>query len=230
MEQAESIIEDIARRTDAVILFHSASGKDSICLCDLLAKRFKRVVCVYMYVVKGLTSQERYISYATTKYPNVEFVQIPHYAWFSMVKRGYMGCAARPDLKLHTLADLTELVRGRTGLWWSFFGFKQNDSLNRRCMLRTYEKEAICEKTGKVYPLSSYSNKDVLRYIRAEGLMPPERYDNKQSGGVDISEVRYLLYLRDKFPNDLKKVISAFPLCERLLFEHDHKNNLEEWK
>jgi DNA-binding transcriptional LysR family regulator len=73
LEKAIAITDEIAKRTDEVILFHSASGKDSIALLDICAPRFKRVVCVFMYVVKNMEHINRYINYARKKYPNVEF-------------------------------------------------------------------------------------------------------------------------------------------------------------
>lgn len=52
MDKAIDIIKNVALKADRVILFHSASGKDSITLLDLISPYFKDIVCVYMYVVK----------------------------------------------------------------------------------------------------------------------------------------------------------------------------------
>lgn len=95
MDRAINVIDRVAKETDRVLLFHSASGKDSIALLDLIAPRFKDVVCAYMYIVKDLQHINRYISYSINKYPNVKFVQIPHFALTSYRKVGYMGCAKK---------------------------------------------------------------------------------------------------------------------------------------
>ena len=224
LEEAQKVIDKIRELTDEVILFHSASGKDSIVLCDMLSKSFRKVVCVYMYIVKGMESQEMYMRYAKTKYPNVTFMQVPHYAWYSYAKYGYMGCVPRPQMKKYTLAELTDIARGKTGIEWAFFGFKQSDSLNRRVMLRTYEDEAINYKTKKVYPLSKYKNRDCMEYIKKMSLIHPETTENcnkTQSSGVAISDLDYLLFLRSRFPQDLKLIINEYPLVERLLYEYD---------
>lgn len=225
LEKAIAITEEIAKRgVEEVILFHSASGKDSIALLDIIAPHFKKVVCVFMYVVKGMEHINRYTSYAKKKYPNVEFVQVPHFAVFSYRKYGYMGCKIEPVKKLLTMADLTELIREKHKIEWAFFGFKQSDSLNRRCMLRTYEMEAINNKSKKCYPLSHYKNKDILEYISANDLIKPEKYGPKgQSCGQNITDIDYLLYLRVNFPKDLQTLYRTYPECERLLFEHDYK-------
>ena len=224
MKRATEIIDKVSQKTDRVILFHSASGKDSIALLNLLAPKFKEVVCAYMYIVKDLQHINRYISYAINKYSNVKFVQIPHFALTSYRKVGYMGCAKNERQKLLTMAKLTDIVRERYGIDWAFFGFKQSDSLNRRTMLRTYEDEAINWKSKKCYPLSQYKNKDILAYIEREGLIKPERYGNAQSAGTNISDMDYLLWLRENFPQDLQKILKEFPLVERLIFEYDNKD------
>lgn len=224
MQRASEVIERIAQRSDRALLFHSASGKDSIALLDLIAPKFREVVCVYMYVVKDLEHINRYISYAVSKYQNVTFVQIPHFALFSYIKYGYLGCKCNPKQRKYTMAQLTEQLREKYGIDYAFFGFKQSDSMNRCQMLRTYESQAINEKSKKVYPLSTYKNADVLAYIERQGLIKPECYGKGQSSGTNISDMDYLLYLRENYPRDLKKVLAEFPMVERLLFEHDYKN------
>ena len=102
MQQAINIIKQIAGQTDKVILFHSASGKDSIALLDLLHPYFNKIVCVYMYVVKDLEHINRYISYAQNKYPKARFIQVPHYAVYSYIKTGFMGCAKNPKQKKYS--------------------------------------------------------------------------------------------------------------------------------
>ena len=224
MKRAIEIINKVANSSERAILFHSGSGKDSIALLDLLSPRFKEVVCVYMYVVRDLSHINRYINYSINKYPNVKFVQIPHFAVYSYIKNGYMGHECNPEQKLYSMDKLTEIVREKYNIEWAFFGFKMSDSLNRRCMLKTYDMNAINEKTKKCYPLSEYKNKEVLNYIKKENLVRPEKYGKSQSSGTDISDINYLLFLRNKYPSDLNKVLTEYPLAERLLFEYDYEH------
>lgn len=224
MERAIEIIKTIAGKTERVILFHSASGKDSIALIDLLPPCFKEIICVYMYVVKDLSHINRYINYTCKKHSNVRYVQIPHFALYSYRRVGYMGCEQDERQKLYNMSQLTEIVRKKYEAEWAFFGFKQSDSMNRRLMLRTYKEGAINEKQKKCYPLSEYKNRDVLEYIYRVGLIKPEEYGGKlQSSGTDIADINYLLFLRNKYPDDLLKVINEFPLVERKLFEYDYE-------
>ena len=233
MQKALEVICLVSSETDRVILFHSASGKDSIALLNLMAPSFREIVCVYMYLIKDLSHINRYLNYATSTYPNVRFVQVPHYGLGSYIKTGYMGCKQNPVQKKFTMSDITEGIRQKYGVQWAFFGFKQSDSMNRRIMLRgdDYELQAINRKTMKCYPLSAYHNQDVLAYIKRNGLITPECYSKGgQSSGTNITDIDYLLYLRQNYPDDLNRVLSQFPLVERLLFEHDYDKKEPENK
>lgn len=67
-----------------------------------------------MYVVKDLSHINRYINYACNKYPNVKYVQIPHFAVYSYRRIGYMGCEKNEKQKLYSMAQLTDIVRRNT--------------------------------------------------------------------------------------------------------------------
>lgn len=232
-ERAKEIIDIIARETDSVMLFHSLSGKDSIVLLDLLYPKFKRVVCVYMYIVKGLEHQMRYYDYAKKKYPNIEFVQVPHYAVYGYIKHGYMGMKKNEKQRKWSLADITDKLREKYGIEWACFGFKQSDSLNRRLMLRSYKdgKEAICWTSKKFYPLSTYYNKDCLTYIQANNLKSPESYGGySQSAGCAIDCVAYQDFLRKYFPRDLERIYSVFPMARVVLMNSMKERNNHKGK
>lgn len=214
LERAKEIINDVSKETDSIILFHSLSGKDSITLLDLLYPHFNRIVCVYMYLIKDLEHINQYYMYAKTKYPRIEFVQVPHYAYYNYIKHGFMGIKKNPKQREWSLSQIADKIKEKTGIEWTCYGFKQSDSLNRRLMLRSYTdgKMAINWKTKKFYPLSTYYNKDILAYINQQNLKSPETYGGKgQSAGADITSVEYLSYLKANFPNDLRKIYTIFP-------------------
>lgn len=227
MKRAIEVIKKVAKESNKVILFHSMSGKDSIALLDLMHSYFDEIICVYMYVVRDLSHINRYMNYINRKYPKARVFQVPHFSLSSYLKFGYLGCDKNENQKIHTFKSITDFIRDKTGAEWAAYGFKQSDSLNRRLMLRGYEDQSISLKTKKVYPLSEYKNEDVLNYIDQNRLIQPERYSNEQSSGTSIDDIHYLLYLRERFPNDLKKIFKQFPLSERKLFEYDHGNKTE---
>lgn len=230
LKRAREIIDDVSKETDSILLFHSLSGKDSIVLLDLCYKKFKRVIVVFMYLVKDLVHIMRYYNYAKAKYPNIEFVQVPHYALFNYTKTGYMGIKQNTKQRQWTLADITEKLREKLGVEWACYGFKQSDSLNRRLMLRSYTdgKEAINWKTKKFYPLSTYKNKEILDFILDHRLKNPEVCGtNKQSSGVDIEDIEYQKYLKELYPADLEKIYKVFPMARIVMLKANNKEELK---
>lgn len=216
-----NVINLIREKTNEVILFYSC-GKDSIILLDLLCKKFDRVVCVFMYFVKDLEHINKYINYCTTKYNNVEVLQVPHFMLSSIYRYGMYCPVDKSIKKLLTLKDIDAFVRGKFNIYYTVYGWKQADSLDRRVILRTYKMQAFNEATNKVYPLSMWLDGQVLSYIKLNKLANPIRYSKNKSGGLGFNTECYV-YLRRYYPNDLKKILKKFPLSQQILIQYDNK-------
>ena len=216
------VIDILRARTDSIILFHSATGKDSLCLCDLLSKKFSHVVCVFMYMVKNLDYENRYMDYAKRKYHNIEFYQTPHFSLASFIKHGHLGIKKDTTIQNNTIAKVDKLVKSKFGLSYSVYGFKKNDGITRRLMLNGYPNN-ICESTKKAYPLADWKNSDVLHYLKDNDIIEPFNYNpTKPSSGCDISSPLFLDHIRKKYPNDLQKIFDQFPYTEVILFKYDN--------
>ena len=129
-----------------------------------------------------------------------------------------MYCVPNPKIKLLKLADVDLAMRLKFGIEFVFYGMKKADSMNRRLMLNTYQDY---ENAGKVYPLADWTQRDVITYMRQKGLPEPVRYSNKASGGIGFN-LDCFLWLRKNYPGDLRRIIKAFPMSERILFEYDN--------
>lgn len=217
IEQTKLIIENISTKTDTCILFCSL-GKDSLVLLDLLYPKFKRVVCVFMYFIPNLEHIQNFINWVLVRYPQVEFIQIPHWNLSYIFKSG-LYCVPKPDTRLIKLTDVTEAMRLRFGIHYVFLGMKKADSMNRRLMLDGYENY---ENNGLVYPLADWTQKEILAYMRHKKLPEPVRYSKKASGGVGFNEDCFV-WLRENYPQDLDKILKTFPMSRKILFDYDNK-------
>lgn len=222
--EANHYIDLIREHTDEVLLFNSM-GKDSLVLLDLLYPKFKRVVCVFMYFVKGLDHIERYVNWCRAKYPKIEIIQVPHWNLTYILRSGTY-CVANPNIKLLKLRDMVEAMQIHTGVYYTFLGMKKADSLNRRLMLKGYEGRGY-ENEGLVYPLADWTQKDILAYMRQKKLPQPVRYSHNASGGVGFN-AKCFLWMREHAPQDLQRVLKAFPMSERILYEYDNKKERDE--
>lgn len=176
-----------------------------------------------MYFVKGLEHIERWIGFVKARYPNIEFVQYPHWT-LSYILRGGTYCVPNPNIKLLKLADVIKSVRLTYGINYVFLGMKKADGMNRRLMLKTYEAN-MYENNGLVYPLADWTQKEVLAYMQQHKLPQPVRYSLKASSGIGFN-ADCLLWLRENFPQDLQKIYRAFPASERVLFMYDERQKL----
>ena len=170
-----------------------------------------------MYFVKGLEHCERYLRWAKAKYPRIQILQTPHWNMTYNLRSGVF-CVPNPKVKLLTLAGIDNAVRAKTGIGYSFFGMKKADSIHRRLMLNTYEGGISARRC--VYPLQDFKKNEVLRYIEQHKLPMPVMYGTKASGGAGFNLDCYL-YLREHYPQDLQKILRAFPMSEKLLVDYD---------
>ena len=217
-------IKALSAKVDRVILFHSGAGKDSICLLNMISPYFKEIQCVFMYMVKDLEHINRYIKWAEAKYPNCKFIQTPHYAYYNNKKFGGFG-TEKVGFAEWNVAKINDKVKEQTGIEWAILGFKKNDSMNRRLMLKGYPDQMTSEAGQKLYPLYDWNNKQVLAYIRKNRLIEPINYGkggNQRSQGTDIENPVFLKWCKVNYPNDYKKIIAEFPDCERILFEFEY--------
>lgn len=220
-----SIIRSIRQQTDTAVLFYSAGGKDGIALLDMIAPIFNKVICYYMWLVPGLDHVKPYIQWATSRYPNVEVRQIQHYQRDYYDRYGFFQEGdGDPSITPRKVGEVEEMVRQETGIKWAFSGMKGVDGYMKRMRLLTFRKRNGTYMTdkGMVYPLAVWTNKEVLRYIEMRNLIKPFVYNPKdvsQGFGVDL---RSLLVLRERFPNDYLRTIREFPFCEKLIFDYEN--------
>lgn len=219
VETSQNSIERIRKETDSVMLFCSL-GKDSLVLLDMIYPHFKRIVCVFMYFVKGLEHVDRWVNWVNARYPKIEMVQIPHWNLTYALRYGTY-CVRNPKVKLLKLRDVVDAMRLKYGLHYCFLGMKKADSMNRNLMLKGYEK-TLYENDGLVYPLAEWNQRNVLSYMKQHNLPSPVRYGKTASNGIGFN-IDCFLWMRKNFPNDLKKIYKVFPMSERILWEYDQK-------
>ena len=217
MESAKKTIAAVRSNSDGCIVFCSL-GKDSLVTLDLVYPHFERIICVFMYFVPQLEHIERWVNWCKSRYPKIEFMQVPHWN-LSYILRGGLYCVPNPKVKLIKLADVIKAVRLKTGINYVFLGMKKADGMNRRLMLKRYNDNI---NNGQAYPLAEWTQKDVLSYMKQRGIPEPIRYSLKASSGTGFN-IECFLWLRENFPQDLQKIYNTFPLSERILWEYDQK-------
>ena len=211
-------------------------GKDSIVTLDLIAPKFKKVFCVFMYFVKGLEHIDRWQNWVRARYKNVEMIEIPHWNLTYILRSG-LYCTPHPRQKLLKLMDIEKALRLKYKTDWIFLGMKRADSMNRNLMITRF-KDAHYTDNYQAYPLAEFSQKQIVTYMKMYNLPEPVQYGLSQaSDGAKIGKASNgigfnldcLLWLEKNFPQDLQKIYATFPLCERVLLEyHYHNDNKDD--
>ena len=198
-------------QSEVCILFWSATGKDSIVLLDMLSKTFKKVICVYLYIVKDLNIVEPFFHWAIS-YKNVEIIQLPHPDAIRIKKYGTFS--EKPNLLLKELKykDYEEHLKSKYFTAVVVYGMKIADSFVRRGIFNKAAKSDIHTDFGKYYPIVNWSNKECLAYIQLYNLPKPLKLGSKRaSSGINFRE-ETILYIKKNYPQDYKKYINEYPL------------------
>lgn len=237
-QETMSIIRSVRKQTGTAVLFYSAGGKDSIALLDMLAKEFVRVICYYMYLIPNLDHVQPYIRWAETHYGNVEVRKIEHFQMDYFRKGGYF-CDADPRfqlpkkdpnaLRVRKIGDIEQWVREQTGIKFAFSGMKGQDGYMKRMRLKRFAHTGYITEKGMVYPLATWTNKEVLQYICSKNLIKPFVYGDGVSQGFTIT-LDVLTLLKAYYPKDYRRTLEVFPYAETLIFDYERKLKAESRK
>jgi len=228
LAEALYTIGRVRQTTDTAVLMYSAGGKDSIVLLDMLASRFKRVVCYYMYHVLDLDHIRPYLYWAVKRYGNVTVKQIPH-PQVSMLLHEGVFCDPQPDVKILYERDIVELIKEKEGCEYVFNGTKGADGYMKLMRLKRHlKREGWYQFRGLVYPLATWVNDDCLQYIRNRKLINPFIYgygvSKSQGFGIYKDCFDFLMW---EYPQDVAKALEVFPYASSLL-DQKQKKYLEE--
>lgn len=130
-----------------------------------------------------------------------------------------------PGIKPRKIGEIEQAVREETGISYGFSGMKGVDGYMKRMRLKRFAKTGYVTEKGMVYPLALWTNREVLHYINQRNLIKPFVYDaNALSQGFTI-DLKTLLLMKNKYPNDYARILDEFPYCEKLIFDYEREQN-----
>lgn len=227
---ANGVIDEVRRRSTSCIVMMSL-GKDSIVTLDLLYEKFDRIVCVFMYLVKGLEHIQRWIDWLRARYPRIEFEQIPHWNLTYNLRNG-VYCVPNPNVRVLNLSMVVKSLKSRFGIDYVFFGMKKADSMNRALMLKSYHEEQYIHG-GNCYPLADFTQKQILQYMKHHHLPMPIMYARalrtgkaevgNASGGLSL-DIDCFAWLQKYAPQDLELIYKVFPQSRVILYRYNQSH------
>lgn len=224
MSVTSDCLNFLKSQTSEVILFYSG-GKDSLCLIDLLTKHGFKVHCCFMYFIKDMEHINKYLNWARAKY-KVEILELPHFALSQYLNDNYYRFHSNVEVPNMKQGDVEDMAKQHFKCDWIISGAKAYDSMVRNFMMKSYLLNSISESTKHAYPLSAWKKGDVLAYLKMNRIPMPINYNQKntRSSGLDLKgDVLY--WIKQHYPNDLKKILEVFPLAEVLI--QDYERDIE---
>ena len=203
----------LAGKRPAVLVAFSG-GKDSLAVLDLCCKVFPRVSAFFSYTVPGLELNEHWMRLAKTRW-GVEVVRQPSCATMWALKNG-IWCdpvAAFDGLKEYELKEAWAYAMEATGVGLLATGMKDADGLKRRQFFENISRKPDPVWSNAIHPLRRWRKKDVLNYLRTNGIPVPEQEKGKVTSGVGFNHDS-ICWLHDTHPADWKIFTRWFPYAE----------------
>jgi phosphoadenosine phosphosulfate reductase len=208
-------LEKLANTNEAIIVSYS-TGKDSMILMDMACKKFRRVIALHMYFVKGLAYIEGGLRYAQERW-GCEVLQMPHWQYIEALQTNqYCNYANAHELAELRLADIYKLAMQQTGARIVATGARKSDGLWRRRWMANIRKSAKYD--GVIFPLQDWLKIDIAAYQKTHGIPMPELSNTGRGDATGIStNNESILWLYDRHREDYERMKRVFPHIDAVI-------------
>lgn len=203
-----------ADHKDERLLVWTSGGKDSFCCLKLAVDALgpAHVVPVYRYLVEGLRSVEvpirAQLRMLSIPHP---LVMVPGADTLEMMRMGVYTKNQAIGARKVKYTDIERLAKKRTGCTWCASGEKQNDTAMRRLWLRDFG--GIDVKSCRLYPVHAWTQQQVRTLCTAMRAPLAPTFGSEITSGLSFN---VLDQVKERYPDDYQRIISAFPFAEAL--------------
>jgi 3'-phosphoadenosine 5'-phosphosulfate sulfotransferase (PAPS reductase)/FAD synthetase len=219
---ADEICKLMAKENDTIMLSFSM-GKVSIASWLFAKKHFKKIIPVYFYGIPNLEFIKKQVDYFEN-YFDTKIIQLPHPTLVDQLNYGlFMGIneiriinrLQFPDVKYDSFFDL---LREKYGEMYVAIGNRACDNVQRYTSFITHG--AINRNRRTFWPVFDFTDSHVLQIIQENNVKLP--IDYKMFGKTfDGMQERFLLPLKNEFPEDFERIKAIFPLVELELLRYE---------
>lgn len=216
------LCEQIAAESNGTAILAFSTGKDSIAAWLQMRKYFKRIIPYYCYVIPDLDFVEDSLKYYEDFFGQ-HIYRLPHPSFFRFLENGIFQPKDMIDISrdfdipmqvIYNDGTVPDVVRGSCGLTDEILcgvGVRMADSPVRRLSMKRYGAVNMTE--AKFYPVYDWKKADILQALDESGVKLPVDYEmfGRTFDGIDY---RFLKPLKERFPEDYKKILDWFPLAE----------------
>lgn len=217
-----------------VCLCSFSMGKDSLATYLEVREHFKRVIPFYLHGVPGLEFVEDNLAYYEGLIGR-HIIRLPQPRFYAMLN----DLVYQPpdeerhnlifgwQLPNHTHEDIHESVCEIEDVdpqtTYTAIGLKYADSIQRRTALA--RNGLVTHSRRKFYPIAEFNKDDVLNKIRGAGWKLPTDYRYFKDS-MDGLQIRYLLPIKQHFPQDYERIKEWFPLVDLEVLRYER---FQQW-
>lgn len=221
ISEAIALIRRVSEMSGGRIIC-GVSGKDSLATLDLCCRVLSptNVTVFSMGILPRLECEEATRQFVERRYGLVVHRFI-HPDMSVYLKRSHLN-NVRPEIedlvqKKLRWAHIEAIMRSRSGVSWFAYGHRLTDSLQRRAMIKKHR--GVIEGRRICYPIWDWNPTEVIEYLAIRKIPLPPNFGRGLVGtsGVSPHSVECLLFLRDRFPNDYRRILATFPGAAALI-------------
>lgn len=217
---------DVAARTGGIIALAFSCGKDSLGAW-IQARRFfsdvrpfyRELIPGLAFVEEGLSRYERLFGVRILRVPGsnfFEWLEAGHFqeqpATVALVRRRWTS-----DVGVITRAAVVELGLDPDRAWIAD-GIRYTDSLGRAVWLK--RNGPVDEKRLRLSAVSDWPDRRLHEELRRERIPLPADYA-LFGRSLDSIRMKFLLPIREHFPEDYRRIAEYFPLIEAEAFRYE---------
>ena len=214
-------------RTGPATMLAFSAGKDSVAAFLNIRDTFDQIVPFYLYLVPDLAFVEEALTfYEETLFGGRKIIRMPHPSLYRWLSGGvYQPPHNIPVLEAARLPNFThkdvhDIIRDQFGIPDAMVatGVRAADSPMRHVSIKQHGP--ILKSKGEYFPVWDWKKADLVRELRRHSIQLSREYEvfGRSFDGLDA---RFLIPMRDHFPDDFAKVLEWFPLAEASIFRFE---------
>jgi len=222
--RGEALIERVRELAGDKILLSFSRGKDSIAVWLYLRPYFE-IVPYYLDWIPGLSWVDESITYYE-QFFGQHIIRLPHPLFWQYLNSFFFQPPERiaviraMNFPAYDLADVDDMLGNWLGMkTYTALGMRSADGIMRRNLMQ--QQGVLGTKRRKYfYPIWDWNIEQVARIILDTGVKLPADYEMWGRTATDFT-YDYLSAIRDRFPDDYRRVLDWFPLAGLGLFRHE---------
>lgn len=221
-ESSDELCEKMAKECDTCLLAFSL-GKDSVASWLQCRKYFKTIIPFYKYLIPNLGFVEDNLQYYEDFFGQ-HIYRMPHPALYAMLNNGVFQTPLTmhrinesdlfPDSSVYNSEMVPSIIRYLKDLpdtVYTAVGLRISDSPMRRMNFKAHG--AIIHNKQSFYPVYDWLKDRLLKEFDDAGVKLSSDYQLWNNSFDGISN-KYLVEIKEHYPNDYEKIKMFFPLAE----------------